>query len=106
MMRLDPGSPGPGGRGIGMDDARWERWAAATGISFFVLLAVSSFIVPAAPPKANDSIAKITDYYVKHRKALLIAGYLGGLALVFALWFLGSLRSYLRAAEGVTGRLS
>jgi hypothetical protein len=89
-----------------MNDAKWERWAAATGIVFFALLAVAVLIVPAAPPKANDSVAKITSYYVDHRKALLVAGYVNGLALAAGLWFLGSLRSFLRTAEGVTGRLS
>jgi hypothetical protein len=89
-----------------MNDAKWERWAAATGIAFVVFLVASAFIVPAAPPKAGDSIAKITSYYAKHRKALLTAGYLGGIATLFFLWFLGSLRSFLRAAEGGTGRLS
>jgi len=89
-----------------MDDAKWERWAAATGILFFVLLAIAVLIVPASPPKANDTIAKITDYYTGHRKALQISGYLSGLALAAGLWFLGSLRSFLRAAEGGTGRLS
>jgi len=89
-----------------MNEAKWERWAAATGIAFVVLLVASAFIVPAAPPKANDSIAKITSYYAKHRKALLSAGYLGGVATIFFLWFLGSLRSVLRAAEGGAGRLS
>ena len=89
-----------------MDDAKWERWGAATGIVFFVLVALSVFIVPAAPPKANDSIVKITKYYADHRRALLAAGYVSGLALAFGLWFLGSLRSFLRAGEGGTGRLS
>jgi hypothetical protein len=89
-----------------MDEAKWERWAAATGFAFFALLVLGFAIVPAAPPKANDSVAKITSYYVDHRKALLIAGYLGGLSLVFGLWFIGSLRSYLRQAEGGVGRLS
>jgi hypothetical protein len=89
-----------------MNEAKWERWAAATGIVFFVLVAVSVLIVPEAPPKADDPIAKITAYFTEHRKALLVSGYLSGLALAFGLWFLGSLRSFLRAAEGGTGRLS
>jgi hypothetical protein len=89
-----------------MNDAKWERWAAATGIVFFVLLVAAVLIVPAAPPKADDSVAKITSYYVDHREALLFAGYLNGLALAAGLWFLGSLRSFLRTAEGGTGRLS
>jgi hypothetical protein len=41
--------------GMGMNDAKWERWAAATGIAAFVLLAVSNFFVTASPPKITDS---------------------------------------------------
>jgi hypothetical protein len=37
---------------------------------------------------------------------VLVQSFLAGLASIFFLWFLGSVRSYLRAAEGGTGRLS
>jgi hypothetical protein len=36
----------------------------------------------------------------------LVQSFLAGVASIFFVWFLGSVRSYLRAAEGGTGRLS
>src|SRR5439155_2142209 len=91
--------------GDGMDESRWEKLAAGTGIVAFVLIFVSTLIA-GTPPKADDPVSKIIAYGLDHRTALLTGGYLSGLSVVFALWFAGSLRSYLRQLEGGTGRLS
>ena len=88
-----------------MGEDRWEKLAAATGIVFVVLVVVGSFIA-GQPPKAGDPIKKITAFAVDNRSALLLGDYLSAVGVVFALWFFGSLRSYLRSAEGGTGRLS
>src|SRR5437870_7892948 len=88
-----------------MDDARWVRLAAATGFAFVALLLASAFIAP-APPKTDASTAKVIEFAANHRSALLGGSYLAGLATVFGLWFVGTLRSYLRREEGSTGRLS
>jgi hypothetical protein len=86
-------------------DARGRRWDAAAGIGF-VVLAFVGFGLPGAPPKADDSAAKIAKFFVDKRDELLTGDVLLLLAGVFFLWFLGALRSYLRAAEGGEGRLS
>ena len=78
-----------------MDDRRWEKLAAATGIAFVALILVSSFIVP-QQLKIDDPLSKIARHYRDHRSALLWSGYLGGLAVVFVLWFVGTVASYLR----------
>lgn len=89
-----------------MNNAKWERWAAATGIGFVVLALITFFMVP-APPKLDAPVGKIVDYYVKHRTAQALSFYIGALAfVVLFLWFLGSLRSFLMRAEGSPGRLS
>src|SRR3989442_4567006 len=88
-----------------MGEDRWEKLAAATGIVFVVLVIAGSFIA-GQPPKADDPINKITAFAVDKRFALLLGDYLSAVGVVFALWFFGSLRSYLRRAEGGTGRLS
>ncbi|MGH2691334.1 MAG: hypothetical protein ACRDHM_02415 [Actinomycetota bacterium] len=88
-----------------MADARWERLAAATGI-VFVAMGVAAFLIGGQPPKADDSAEKVVAYFTEDRNALLTSSYLFGLAGVFFLWFLGSLRSHLRRAEGDSGRLS
>jgi hypothetical protein len=86
-------------------DERGRRADAATGIVGAVLLMVG-FALPGAPPKADDVPAEMTAFLTDHRGAILAGDFLAGLGIVALLWFLGSLRSYLRAAEGGEGRLS
>jgi hypothetical protein len=86
-------------------DARGRRWDAAAGIGF-VVLGFVGFGAAGAPPKADDSSAEIAKFFVDKRDELLLGNVLLLLAALFFLWFLGALRSYLRAAEGGEGRLS
>lgn len=88
-----------------MAEARWERLAAATGI-VFVILGVVAYLIAGQPPKADDSVDQIVSYYTENRDSVLLSGYLWGVAGIFFLWFLGSLRAHLRVAEGEAGRLS
>jgi hypothetical protein len=92
-------------RAVGVADAKGRRFDAATGIGFAVL-AVVALVLPGAPPKADEPAAKIVTFFADHRGKVLAASFLLGLAALLFLWFLGSLRSYLRAAEGGEGRLS
>jgi hypothetical protein len=84
-----------------MTDLRWERLGAATGI-IFVLLGVLALVIGGQPAPDQD----IVQVFVDNRERLLLQSFLVGVASIFFLWFLGSLRSYLHAAEGGTGRLS
>ena len=86
-------------------DAKGRRFDAATGIGFAVL-ALVGFLLPGSPPKADDSSAEIVSFFADHDGELLAGSFLVGLGAVLFLWFSGSLRSYLRAAEGGEGRLS
>jgi hypothetical protein len=86
-------------------DARGRRFDALTGIGFAVL-AIVGFAMPGTPLKADASDAKMLSFFSDHRQDLLVGSLVLGLAAVFFLWFLGSLRSYLRAGEGGEGRLS
>jgi hypothetical protein len=86
-------------------DARGRRWDAATGIGF-VVFGIVGFGLPGAPPMADDSNREIVDFFVDKRDELLASNAILFVALALLLWFLGSLRSYLRAAEGGEGRLS
>lgn len=88
-----------------LGEAKWERFGAATGILFVVLLVVSVFMVP-TPPDVNASAQTISTYYSDHRTAVMLSMYVGGLAAVAFLWFLGSLYQTLRRAEGEHARLS
>jgi hypothetical protein len=86
-------------------DERGRRLDAATGILAIVLWIVG-FALPGAPPTADDPPADVTTFFVDHRGAILAGTFVAGLGSVAFLWFLGSLRSYLREAEGGLGRLS
>lgn len=88
-----------------MDEAKFARYGLLAGVGFVVLAVIASF-VGGAPPQVTDSDAKIVDFYRDNQDALRIGSYLGGLALVLFLWFLGSLFGRLRRAEGGAGRLS
>jgi hypothetical protein len=86
-------------------DAKGRRADAATGIGAMVLILVG-FLLPGAPPTADDSIRKITSFFVDNRDEILAGNALVALGGALFLWWLGSLRSYLRAGEGGEGRLS
>jgi hypothetical protein len=86
-------------------DAKGRRADAATGIGAVVLILVG-FLLPGAPPTADDSIRKITSFFVDNRDEILAGNALITLGAALFLWWLGSLRSYLRAGEGGEGRLS
>ena len=86
-------------------DARGRKFDAATGIGFAVL-ALVGFGLPGTPPKADDTTTEIAGFFADHRKEILVGNFILGLAAILFLWFAGTLRSYLRAAEGGEGRLS
>src|SRR2546425_712695 len=88
-----------------MDERRWERLAAVSGIGFAAAVLVGSFL-PGTPPKPDDPISKIQAFFVDHRTKYLASVLVFGAGLAFFLWFLGVLRSVLRRGEGGTGRLS
>lgn len=87
------------------DDIRWERWGAIGGF-LYVIGMILLFLFPGEPPQ-DATTEQLLQFYQDNEFALTWGAYImvtvGGLGL---LWFLGSLRSALRRAEGGTGRLS
>ena len=84
---------------------RWERWASLTGAVFAVLLVVS-FVVSGETPGADDSVQEVVSFYADNESQMMISAILSGLSAVFFLFFVGSLGSVLRSAEGATAGLS
>lgn len=82
-----------------------ERLGAISGIVFVILVLVATFVAP-TPPKASDSVEKITAYFVDHRGAILFSGYLSGLSLIPVVIFIATLYTTLREAEGAPGSLA
>ena len=82
-----------------MDDSKLERWGAWAGIAFVVLVLITAFL-PGSPPKPSDSAVKITKYFVDKSDEIRITTYVGGLATIAILFWLGALWRFMRTAEG------
>ncbi len=93
-------------KGTVVDDARWERWAAATGIGFVVAL-IAGFAIAPPPPKLSADAATVAAYFADNQGAVLLSSVVSiGLGGVLLVWWLGSLRLFLRRAGTDGGRLS
>jgi hypothetical protein len=72
----------------------------------FVLGTVLAFIIGGETPDIDDSPQKVLDFYVDNDSAQLWAGAVLAWSTAALMFFLGTLRSTLRAAEGPAGWLS
>jgi hypothetical protein len=84
---------------------RWPAWAPLTGVLFFVLVLVA-FIIGGETPDLDDSPQKILNYFNDHDSKQMFAASLLAWGTVALFFFLGVLRSVLRAAEEGVARLS
>ena len=91
-----------------MNDRRWQRLAAASGIVFVVLWLVGRFMrtVLVGSPDWDAPAQEIITFFADNETALSVGSQLGMLSIFFFLLFLGSLYSALRRGEGDTGWLS
>lgn len=89
-----------------MTERRYAQLGAATGIVWVILLVLGVLVVIPAPPEVSDTPDAWARYFVDDRSAIQFGNALIAIGVFFYVWFLGSLRSHLRAAEGGTGRLS
>ena len=83
----------------------WARFAPLAGLLAVALLIVS-VIFGSDSIDADDSTAKVIAFWTVNQDDQRLGAIFGALSLVPLVWFLGSLRSTLRRAEGGTGRLS
>jgi hypothetical protein len=88
-----------------LGQARWPALAPLTGV-VFVILVVIAFAVGGSSPDIKDSPQKILKYYNDHDSKQMFSAALLALSTVFLFFFLGVLRTVLRAVEGTVGRLS
>jgi hypothetical protein len=89
-----------------MSNDKHARQGAVGGIVFAILTLVGFAIVIPKPPDVDSSAATFAAYYVDHQNAIRAGLTIAGVGIFFFIWFLGSLRSALAAAEGGSGRLS
>ena len=84
----------------------WARYAPLSGLVAVALLVVAIVVTGFDSVDSNDSTQKVVDFWTDNDGEQVAGAFIGALATVPFLWFLGSLRSALRTAEGGTGRLS
>jgi hypothetical protein len=84
---------------------RYARYGAATGI-LFVLFVIIGFLVTPNPPAADASAAEVFEYVSDKQDTLHTVQLLFAAAGFFFIWFIGTLRHSLAAAEGDGGRLA
>jgi len=88
-----------------MNDQRWERYAAWSGLVFFVLLVIAFAILP-SPPDFDAPANDVANYYVDHQDGIRVSLVFLTAALFFFVWFIAALRAALAAAEGGGRRVS
>lgn len=82
----------------------WARFAPLTGVAFVALALAGSLTVGQfSYLPATDEIAS---FFARSSTRVQFGAYLAAVSAPFLIWFSGSLRSRLRAAEGASGRLS
>jgi Domain of unknown function (DUF4386) len=84
---------------------RWHALAPLAGVGF-VALAVAAFIISGETPDTNDSPQKVLNFYRDNDSEQIWASAFLAWSSVLLLFFVGVLRSVLRAAEGGLARLS
>jgi hypothetical protein len=89
-----------------MVSGSWARYAPLSGLLAVALLVASIIVTGFDSVDSNDSTLTVVEFWRDNDSQQVAGAFLGALSLVPFLWFLGSLRSALRTAEGGTGRLS
>jgi hypothetical protein len=84
---------------------RHTRYGAITG-ALFVLLVIVGFAITPKPPAADASVSEVFEYFSDKQNTLHAVQLIFGAAGFLFIWFIGTLRSTLAAAEGNEGRLA
>ncbi|HEV3230128.1 MAG TPA: hypothetical protein VGY97_11685 [Solirubrobacteraceae bacterium] len=83
---------------------RWSRYAPLTGVAFVALI-VAGVATSNNTPNSDASGQKVLAFYQAHHSSQQTGDFLFALAVVFLVFFTGSLRGYLRrtpAAEALS----
>lgn len=80
-----------------MDQARWDRLAAAGGIVGVLLFVVAAFLY-GTPPAVDEDAASVGEFFADNRDRVLWAVFLQGLGVLALLWFAGALVAEMRRA--------
>jgi hypothetical protein len=83
-----------------MDNDKYARYGALSGLVAVALLVVGFLIVAPKPPAPTATAATVSAYYLDHKDAIRASVLIVSVGLLFYIWFLGTLSSALRAAAG------
>lgn len=91
-----------------MNGSRWERLGAATGLGSFALILAGIFSSPSTPSDEKAAPQEWVAFFLDsgNRNRTYLGFGLVAAGILLFLWFLGSLRTTLRRAEGDPGRLA
>jgi hypothetical protein len=96
---------GESNSGVISDDAKWQRYGLLAGVVFVVLSLTAAF-VPGTPPNRDDSSEEIAKYFVDNGSGIRLAAILFGFALIFGMWWLGSMWRVIDRLESHGPRLA
>jgi hypothetical protein len=85
---------------------RWERFAPLSGIVAVALWIIGTIVAESTNFSDKDTPEEILAVFKDDPNTLIAGGIVFAFGVVFFIWFLGSLRATLFAAEGGVGRLS
>ena len=85
--------------------ADWGRWAALTGVPFAVLYLIAVFAT-GSTPSSNATAQHAVSFFTAHRTGQRVSTFLIAYAVIFAVFFGASLRSYLKARSDGDGLIT
>ncbi len=88
-----------------MNTARLARLAPLSGVAFLVF-ALAGVLTMGESPDFPGTPAEWASYFADDEQAIIMGAWIFSYGLFFLLWFLGSLASVARRAEGGDGRVS
>ena len=88
-----------------VDDGKWERRGSWGGV-LTAILTIIVFALPGEPAKTSETTREIAEYVSDKGDEQRWAAYVGALAVIALLWWLGSVWRLIRRAEGGTPRLA
>ena len=83
-----------------MNDDRYAKYGAATGLIAVVLFLVGFLIVTPEPPDVSAPADELSSYYSDEQDGIRAGLLIVSIGLFFFIWFLGSLASTLRISSG------
>ena len=83
-----------------MESNRWDRLAPTTGVAAVVLWIIGAVLLFKDDPGSGAAPGEVAAHFADNDGQLLLGAFLFMLGVAFFLWFVGTLRAHIAAAEG------